>query len=172
MEQWQVYNEYGKKIPKIITDNVQLSAGEYHLAVEAWIVNSKNQILLQQRSEALPLLPGYWALTTGRVQLGEDSAAGCLREVEEELGIALCREELAFICRIPRQDETHLLWDLYAVYKDVALQELCLQKEEVAQVKWVDKAEFLDMLTSGLIYEYPEIHEVLDAVLSRCQIDY
>lgn len=164
MEKWQVYDENGNEINKIVSDNSELYMGEYHLAVEVWIINSRGQILLQQRSYEMPILPGYWGLTTGRVQLGEDSLTGCLREVQEELGIALKQNEPQFLCRIPRQDDTHLLWDLYLVQKDVETSNLTLQVEEVAQAKWVSVDEFVQILEAGKIYKYPEIYDILDMV--------
>lgn len=167
MEKWQVYDENGNEINKVVSDNSALSVGEYHLAVEVWIVNSHGQILLQQRSPAMEVLPGYWGLTTGRVQLGEDSITGCLREVQEELGLMLQKEELQFLCRIPRQDDTHLLWDLYKVQKDVCIEELTLQEEEVARAKWVSTAEFVQILEAGKIYKYPEIYEILEMITSK-----
>ena len=176
MEKWQVYDENGNKINKVVSDNSELHMGEYHLAVEVWIVNGDGQILLQQRSPAMQVLPGYWGLTTGRVQLGEDSITGCLREVQEELGPVLQEEELHFLCRIPRQDDTHLLWDLYKVQKDVGIEALTLQEEEVAQAKWVSTEEFVQILEAGHIYKYPEIYEILEMVTTKKeeqkQLDY
>ena len=161
MEYWDIYdkdrNFSGKKKGKYET----WYEGEYHLAAEGWIINSKKEILVQQRSQMCAILPGVWALTTGRVIAGETTLQGCIREFKEELGIDVKTEELRLMDTYTKGD---MIWDIYFVRKDVSLEDIVLQEEEVARVKFVDTLEFRQMLDEGIMYKYDEIYELLDFV--------
>ena len=167
MEFWDIYDKNGRLTGRQVQKNATLQHGEYHLAVEVWIINSKKQILLQQRSKNCELLPGVWGLTTGRVKSKEDSLQGCLREVQEELGLHLSSKDMTRIRRIVREDKTHLIWDVYAVYQDIDNKKLRLQKNEVDKVRWVTPAEFKDMLKRGVLFRYPEIEDLLHEILNK-----
>jgi isopentenyl-diphosphate delta-isomerase type 1 len=60
-----------------------------HRSVQILIFADDGQLLLQRRSAAKDLFPGYWcASASGHVASGEDYATTATREVEEELGVA------------------------------------------------------------------------------------
>ena len=48
MELWDIYDEYRKKTGKTHQKGIKTKEGEYHIAVRVWIVNGKNELLLQQ----------------------------------------------------------------------------------------------------------------------------
>ena len=59
-----------------------------HRASYVIIVNSKKEILIQQRSNNKDLYPGYYDPTTGGVvRAGESFEDNAVRELEEELGV-------------------------------------------------------------------------------------
>lgn len=161
MEYWDIYDENrnftGKKKGKYET----WYEGEYHLAVEGWIINSKKEILVQQRSQKCEILPGIWALTTGRVISGETTSQGCIREFKEELGITIKKEELKLVQTHSKID---MIWDIYFIRKDVDLDDIVLQEEEVSKVKFVNTCQFKEMLDDNTMYKYDGIYELLDIV--------
>jgi isopentenyldiphosphate isomerase len=164
MEQWDIYDKYGNPTGRTMEKGSMASEEDYHLAMEAWIINSKKEILIQQRSKYCEILPNIWGHTTGRMMAGENSAAGCIREIKEELGISVREEEVHFIRRIIREDSYRLIWDVYIVKKDFLLSGIKLQEQEVAQAKWVPVEELKNMMNSSEFSEYPEIYEVLSYV--------
>lgn len=161
MEYWDVCDQEGNRSGQIRPKGSAFAPGEYHPAMEAWIVNSRGEILIQQRSMQCEILPGVWGLTTGRMLAGESTLQGCVREIREELGVCVCPAQIRFLRRIPRGE---LLWDIYLVHKDVSIGELTLQGEEVAQARWISPSDFLDLLKSGGLFRYPEIEEILSLV--------
>lgn len=165
-EYWDIYDEEGTPLQKCVVKGTPLQDGEFHLAAELWLVNSKFQILIQQRSPECEILPGMWGLTTGRMVSGEDTRMGCVREAYEELGIRLDIEVLRLVSRIVRRDGTHMIWDVYCAKLPVDLTPdmFQLQQEEVSQVKWVDQEEFHMMLQAKQLFGYPEIEEVMNRV--------
>lgn len=160
-EFWDIYDKNGGKTNIIKRKGDKLLPGEYHLAIEAWIVNSKGQILVQKRSHCCEVLPNFWGLTTGRLISGESSIDGCLREVKEELGLHIEKHDPFFLRRIFRTD---MIWDIYIINKDFSIKELILQKEEVSAAKWVTPSEFTSMIKAGDLFEYPEIYEILNSI--------
>lgn len=167
-EFWNVYDESGSLLEKFVEKGESLQEGEYHLAAEVWVVNSQGSLLIQKRSENCHILPGSWALTTGRIQAGESPAVGGARELFEEMGIAVSREDLHWLRRVVRRDGSHLIWDIFVCRTDVPLSELCLQEDEVSDAKWVSPDEFEKMLADGSLHPYPEIREVLVQALEAC----
>lgn len=132
MEYWDVCNRDGIRTSRIRPKGAVFASGEYHPAMEAWIVNSRGEILIQQRIMQCEILPGMWGLTTGRMLAGESTEQGCIREIRQELGVCVSPSQIRFLKTIPRGE---LLWDLYLVHNDTTIGELTLQAEEVAQAK-------------------------------------
>ena len=52
-----------------------------------FILNSKREFLMLQRSSNDDFLPGYWELPGGRMDNGEDLVSGLQREIKEESGL-------------------------------------------------------------------------------------
>lgn len=161
MEYWDVCDRNGIPNGQVRPKGAAFAAGEFHPAMEAWVVSSRGEILIQQRSARCEILPNVWGLTTGRMLAGETTRQGCIREIREELGLHVCPEQLRFLRRIPRGE---LLWDLYLVRKDVSIEELTLQADEVAQARWVSPAGFRELLDAGSLFRYPEIEDILALV--------
>ena len=113
---------------------------------EVWPVNPHGEILIQKRSLQCPILPGVWGLTTGRIQSGETTAQGAVRELREELGLSVPVNRLIFLERIIRRDETHLIWDIFTVKIFAEISSLQMQTSEVEQTLWVPPSKFLQML--------------------------
>ena len=163
MEYWDIYDKDGNFTGRKKCKYEKWDKDEYHLATEVWVINSKKQILIQQRSEKCQLLPGIWALTTGRVVSGETTRQGCIRELKEELGIEAKEEECNLVKSLLK-NRLGMIWDIYFLRKDVELEDVTLQKEEVSRVKLVNTDEFRDMLKEGIMCEYSEVYELLDII--------
>lgn len=71
-------------------------AGRYRLGVQVWVRNSEGKFLLSQRHpcKKKPLL---WEATGGAVDAGEDTLSAAVREVGEELGLKLGKEQLVLL---------------------------------------------------------------------------
>lgn len=78
VEFWDLYDINRNKLGRLHERGIPLSSGEYHLAVEIWVKNSNNKILLTQRHPDKPW-GSYWESTVGSVVAGEDSLSGAKR---------------------------------------------------------------------------------------------
>lgn len=167
MEYWDIYDAEGNPTGRVLPKGAVLSPEEYHLAGEVWVYDAAHrQFLLQQRSEACELLPGMWGHTTGRIRAGEDSRTGCVRELQEELGLVVAPQELQLLRRILRRDGQGLIWDVYLLGRELDPAQLTLQPEEVAAACWVDVAQMQQLMAEGRMFCYPEIQEILAQILT------
>lgn len=146
-ELWDLYDINRNKLGRLHKRGLPLNSGEYHLAVEIWVKNSDNQILLTQRHPDKPW-GGYWESTMGSVIAGEDSISGAKRELVEETGIKNIDKQIVFLGTITTKD---WIVDSYIVKLDTPMYDLKLQDGEVINAKWADIYEFEDMCTEKVI---------------------
>lgn len=91
-EIFDVFNEKGEYLNQTASREVCHSKGLWHKAVTVFIINSKEQVLLQKRSPNKKLWPNCWDITAGgHVLSGEFGFQSIIREVEEELGFTLTK---------------------------------------------------------------------------------
>lgn len=161
MEFWDVCDSAGNPTGRRKIKGETFYDGEYHIAVEIWIVDSNGRFLIQKRSSTCLLYPGIWSLTAGRIQAGEDSFDGIIRETKEELGLDISRKELKHIARLNREDGSHMIWDVFLVRRDIKEEELFPDEQEVAEVKWVSGKEMEQMIREESIFVYPEMMDFM-----------
>ncbi len=88
MEIWDLVNLKREVIGQHIRGN-EMPPDAYHQVVHIWIRNSEGEYLMTQRSPAKKTCPLKWECVGGSVLQGESSLHAALREVREEVGIAL-----------------------------------------------------------------------------------
>lgn len=146
-ELWDLYDINKNKLGRLHERGLPLNSGEYHLAVEIWVKNSNNQILLTQRHPDKPW-GSYWESTVGSVIAGEDSLTGAKRELTEETGIKIIDTQIVLLGAMTTQD---WIVDTYIVKLDTPTCNLKLQDGEVVNAKWVNLYEFEDMCSKKVI---------------------
>lgn len=142
-----VYNANRIKTEKIINrnDKDKLNENEYILAVHCWIINSRNEILITQRSLNLNR-GGMWEDTHGSVKSGETSIEGMKRELKEELGLDIEENELILFKTLKRKN---VFRDCYIVLKDISLDSINFNDNEVMDCKYVSIEEFKEIINKG-----------------------
>lgn len=69
--------------------------GDWHLAAFVWVFDAAGRILLQRRSLDKDAWPGRWdASAAGHVAAGESAVEAAVRELAEELGLAVRADDL------------------------------------------------------------------------------
>ncbi len=151
-EIWDIYDEKGSLTGKTtVRGRSFLKPGEYHLVVHIWVVSGDGHYLIQRRSENKKLMPGEWAATGGAAISGETSFEAAKRELFEELSIKSNEKTLNKIFRLKRRNSFLEVW----LVKDKPdIETLTLQESEVAEVKWVTKAELQQMIKAGEFHNY------------------
>lgn len=163
-EIWDVLDGNGLLTGKTVArGRYFLKPGEFHLVVHIWIVSSDGRFLLQRRSDQKKLMPGEWAATGGAAISGESSFKAARRELFEELGIHSNEQSLKQILRLKRRNS---FVDVWMITSNATIEELVLQKSEVAEARWVTEDELCDMIKNGLFHNYGKdyFERVLEAI--------
>lgn len=151
-EIWDLYdkdrNLTGKKHRRgdLMKDN------EFHMVVHVCIFNCNNELLIQRRQPWKKGWPNMWDITVGGSAVaGETSSQAAERETYEEIGykIDLSEERPYFTSNFDNGFD-----DFYLVEKEIDLNQLNLQYEEVQAVKWATKEEILKMVQDGEFVDY------------------
>lgn len=148
-EKFDVLTEDGKYTDRVETRDDCHKYGLWHKAVALFIINSQNQVLLQKRSQNKKLWPNLWDISAGgHVLAGEFGFEAIIREIKEELGIDIDKNDILFIgSAISTNIKSNIINnhfnEYYIVNKDVDISKLTLQKEEVSEVKWFNKEEII-----------------------------
>ena len=150
MELLDVYDDNAQRTGRIVVrgdKSTPFDKGEHIAVAIIYIENSKNEFLIQKTSENKG---GLYSSTGGHVDHGEEPIDAIIREVKEELGIDISEDNIV--------DLGYVLFDfplrfLFYLKKDVDLNDLVLQKEEVASVSYMDKNQLQNVINNGLMHQ-------------------
>jgi 8-oxo-dGTP diphosphatase len=110
------------------------------LVAAAALVDADGRVLICQRPEGKPLA-GLWEFPGGKVEAGETPEACLIRELDEELGIAVTHACLApFVFASHEYETFHLLMPLYLVRRWTG----AIMAREHKAVAWVKPAKLGD----------------------------
>lgn len=124
--------------------------GLIHTAVHVWIVNSRNEIIIQKRKDDRRFYPGHWDISAaGHVSAGQTSLEAAMRETEEELDLKFQASDFTLLCTL----QTDSVFNngalinkefnpVYVVKKDIDISEIKLLDGEVEAVKFLTFEEF------------------------------
>ena len=158
MELCDVVDEFGTRTGQAVTRSTKLATGEFYLVVHVWIRDESTNYLIQQRSAHAASDPGISATTVGYVLAGEDSLAGAIREVDEELGIRLLPTQLHRFDRQTMENRVEDIWLAEILSHSINVPAL---GPEVAAWKWVSKAELEQMSRRGDFFRYSYLDDIL-----------
>lgn len=144
MEFRDLYDANKNVTGKTFMKGEQIPDGYFYLIVAIFIENSKGEFLLQKRVERKG---GQWSTTSGHPKAGENSLEGILEEAREELGIDLSNEKLELFETWVNKDQ---FFDIYYLKKDITLDEITIQEEEVDGVKWASIEEIESLNKQGM----------------------
>lgn len=98
MEYLDVYNGLGEPLGRSEERGIVHAQDLLHKAVQVWIINRRNELLLQRRSPDKILCPNMLDVSfAGHVQAGETSVQAVVREGKEELGIEVSLSNLEYL---------------------------------------------------------------------------
>ena len=156
MEYWDIYDIERAKTGRTMVRGSEFEDDAYHLVVHVCIFNDKKEMLIQQRQPFKEGWPDMWDITVGGSAVtGDTSQKAAEREVLEEIGLKL---DLKGIRPHLTVNFDRGFDDIYLIEKNVDINELTLQPEEVQAVKWAGRDEILAMIEKGdFIPYYPEL---------------
>ena len=150
MEYWDIYDINRKKTGRVTPRiGFKLNEGEYHVVVNAIIINSKGEILISKRAEYKP--HGLkWELSGDSIIVGETSLEGIIREIQEELGIKFNEDEAVLYKTIRKDTPPCDFRDLWLFKKDIDIKkDITFPDGEAIEAKWVNIDELEDMIKNN-----------------------
>ena len=133
-EFWDLFDDNRVFLNKQCRRGDEIAAGENHIIIEVWTVNSAGELLLTLRHPDKREYANKWEDTGGCAMAGETSRQAAVRELFEERGLAAREEELIFLGTVK---EAISFTDIYMLHRDVSLDELRLCEGETTAAKWV-----------------------------------
>lgn len=117
--------------------------GKYRLSIHIWIVNDKNEILIQQRSASRKMFPNMWTNTGGACIAGETSIETVFRELKEELNVIPNIDNLELIASYKRKKD---YVDVWLLKQNININDLKFNDNEVQAAKWATIEEWGKLL--------------------------
>ena len=148
MELLDVYDSAGNKTGKTIVrgDKTTKLEEHEHIAVGViFIENSKGEFLMQKTSKEKG---GEFSSTGGHITHNETPMSSIKREVEEELGINIDNEEIKELGFINYDIPLRFI---FYIKKDINLEDIKLQQEEVEYVKYMTTDEINNLINTNQI---------------------
>ena len=162
MEYLDIYDENRKWLGYSRPRGASYMPGEYHLIVHVCLMNEREEMLIQQRSDSVAKWPGMWDLTIGgHVLAGETPEQAAEREVQEELGLTISLSEAKIVTMtIDNRLDTIFVVPVSVVREydgdaEHLLKKLVLQEEEVKAIRWASIEEIRSMIENRRFLGYP-----------------
>lgn len=168
-------NDKGEVIG-VIDKDIAHKEGRLHRAIHLWIINDEGEILLQKRCGDKKLYPNTWDISVGgHVSTKEDSMHALFRETKEELGIDLDLENLEYFEtiheRLKYDDiDSNELVDVFIARQNIKKCDIIIQKEEVADVRWVSIEELFYLIDANQLLPHEEEYKKMREYLIKLKL--
>ena len=149
MEKWDLYDKNRNKLNKILERGSTLSDDEYHLVVNGWVKNDKDEFLITQRAPHKSF-PYMWECTGGSALSGETSLQAVAREVKEELNIDIdLKKATLFNSTLRYYKGCPDILDVWVIIDNTPIEQVKVQEEEVMDVMWASREKIMELYKDG-----------------------
>ena len=140
-EKVQLFDDLGNPLNDIFFRGERFIDGKNVGVVDVIIYNTKyDKYLMTKRDLNKETYPGFWEITGGAIDYGENKDSAAIRESLEETGISLNSIEYKYNTLIE-----HMIYFTYIGYADCELDNVKLQAKETIDYKWLSKDDFKKM---------------------------
>ena len=144
-EHIDILDSHGNPTGKTCLKSIAHQHGYFHATVHIWLYTRDEKVLLQKRAATKKVFPNIWDISVaGHIGAGENILDAAIREIEEEIGLLLQKENLIKIGTRKHQvshnngiqdNEFH---HVFIAELQVPIENLSVQEEEVAGLKLFD----------------------------------
>lgn len=171
----EVLDENGNGTNRILPISEIKKKGYYHRVISVMIINSNKQILLCRRDSKMHIFPNLWAgFINGHIKAYENSVDASIREIEEEIGLKVSKKELNYLYTKKDNNSTgtteyinNVFYDHYLIVKEIQIDKLKLQPNEVSEVKLIDFDEFKLLVKNkdtNLVPNYDDFEKMIKII--------
>ena len=102
------------------------------------------KVFVAKRADTKSFLPGSWEIPGGHVEFGESVEEALIREVREELGIAITVTDPFFVFSYLPNENRHMIEVDCFAYRTNPEQEIRLNAEDHSAMAWITEDEIDD----------------------------
>lgn len=165
-ELWDIYDKNKVRTGRTMKRNDWcLKDDEYHLTVLGVVAKPDGRFLITKRVMTKSWAPGWWEVSGGAAQAGEDSADAVKREVLEETGIDVSGCENGYVFTYHRENPgegDNYFVDVYRFVMDFDEKDIKIQEEEAAGYMLATHEEIKEFAKQGIFLHYDSIKQVFE----------
>lgn len=166
MELWDIYDSNKQKTGRTMKRNDWcLKDGEYHLTVLGVVATPDGRFLITKRVMTKSWAPGWWEVSGGAAQAGEESLDAVRREVLEETGLDVTNAEGGYQFTYKRENPgegDNYFVDIYRFVLDFEESDVKPQEEETDGFMLATKEEIEAFAKQGIFLHYDSIKQVFE----------
>lgn len=166
MELWDIYDSNKQRTGRTMKRNDWcLKDGEYHLTVLGVVVRPDGKFLITQRVMTKAWAPGWWEVSGGAAQAGENSQDAVKREILEETGLDVTGCEGGYLFTYHRENQgkgDNYFVDVYRFIKDFDEKEVKPQEEETLGFQLATAQEIKAIADQGIFLHYDSIKQAFE----------
>ena len=162
--------ENGEPTNNIFSKEETHSKGICHGVSAVGLIDKSGRLLIQKRSMSKKGEPGKWDFSSaGHIEANESPIDTAIRETQEELGLLIKKEELLLLDTFlikKKYDNgekiSHFTY-LYLLKKDIDVKSLIFEKEEIDEIRFINKKEYLNLLENNYMVDAtPYCNKILE----------
>lgn len=166
MELWDIYDNNKQRTGHTMKRNDWcLQDGEYHLTVLGVVARPDGRFLITKRVMTKAWAPGWWEVSGGAVQAGEDSRDAVIREVKEETGLDVTDADGGYVFSYKRENPgegDNYFVDIYRFIMDFEESDVTLQEEETDGFMLATAEQIKEFAGQGIFLHYDSIKQVFE----------
>lgn len=166
MELWDIYDSNKNRTGRTMKRNDWcLKDGEYHLTVLGVVRNTDGKFLITKRVMTKAWAPGWWEVSGGAAQAGEESESAVKREIFEETGLDVSGYEGGYLFTYKRDNPgegDNYFVDVYRFTGDFHESDVKLQEEETAGYMLATTDDIKKFAKEGIFLHYDSIKEAFE----------
>lgn len=166
MEIWDIYDADKKRTGRTMQKNDwNMKEGEYHLTVLGVVAHKDGRFLITKRVMTKAWAPGWWEVSGGAAQAGEDSKDAVLREIKEETGLDVSGWEGGYLFSYKRDNPAegdNYFVDIYRFVSAFDEAEIHLQEEETDGYMLATLDEIKEFAQQGIFLHFDSIKRAFE----------
>ena len=166
MERWDIYDKNKVRTGRTMERNhFNLADDEYHLTVLGVIRRPDGRFLITKRVMTKAWAPGWWEVSGGAAQAGEESEEAVRREVLEETGLDVRNAEGGYLFTYKRENPgegDNYFVDVYRFVMDIDDKDLKLQTEETDGYMFATLEQIKGFAAEDKFLHYESIKKVFE----------
>jgi 8-oxo-dGTP pyrophosphatase MutT (NUDIX family) len=161
MERWDIYDKNKQRTGRtMVRNDFTLADDEYHLTVLGVIATKDGRFLITKRVMTKAWAPGWWEVSGGAAQAGEESEDAVKREIKEETGLDVSGAEGGYLFTYHRENPgegDNYFVDVYRYVMDIEEKDIHLQEAETDGWRLATAEEIAELGKEGIFLHYDSI---------------